>query len=104
MWHTYIPLNQSYFAAHDPTLANTNPFWCVAPPLSLQKKVDNTLGTKNNVVTVKTSDFEVFEALACDSVSLGQEKSGKPRRPFQYKDHLTQYGDSHYKDQGPVSI
>lgn len=29
----------------------------------------NTLGTLNNVVTVKKSDFEVFEALALDSVN-----------------------------------
>lgn len=33
----------------------------------LQKLVDNGMGSKNNLVTVKMSDFEVFQALAKDS-------------------------------------
>lgn len=43
-----------------------------------QSTVDNPLGTKNNVMSVATSDFEVFEALAMDSVGSCSEKgSGK---------------------------
>eukprot|EP00914_Ancora_sagittata_P018685 GHVO01037030.1.p1 GENE.GHVO01037030.1~~GHVO01037030.1.p1 ORF type:complete len:261 (-),score=27.00 GHVO01037030.1:462-1190(-) len=38
--------------------------------------VDNAMGSKNNQVHVKASDFEVFEALAMDSVSTGHNKSG----------------------------
>lgn len=33
----------------------------------LQKVIDNGMGSKNNLVTVKMSDFEVFQALAKDS-------------------------------------
>lgn len=43
--------------------------------------VDNDLGTKNNLINVKQSDFEVFEALAMDSVNSGsgsQNVSGSP--------------------------
>ncbi len=29
--------------------------------------IDNDLGTKNNVITVKNTDFEVFQALDMDS-------------------------------------
>lgn len=35
-----------------------------------EASTSNTLGTLNNVVTVKKSDFEVFEALALDSHSV----------------------------------
>lgn len=31
------------------------------------KNIDNDVGTKNNLVTVRQSDFEVFQALAKDS-------------------------------------
>ena len=43
-----------------------------------QKKKTNDHGTENNVVNVKSSDFEVFEALDVDSVSTGHHE-GKPR-------------------------
>lgn len=36
---------------------------------SNQPAVDNDMGTKNNLVSVNKSDFEVFEALAVDSIS-----------------------------------
>lgn len=35
-----------------------------------QKIVDNSMGSKNNCVSVKKSDFEVFEALAKDSEGI----------------------------------
>lgn len=31
-----------------------------------QKNIDNDIGTKNNLVSVRKSDFEVFQALAKD--------------------------------------
>lgn len=34
--------------------------------LILQKNIDNDIGTKNNLVSVRKSDFEVFQALAKD--------------------------------------
>lgn len=43
--------------------------------------IDNGMGTKNNTIEVKKSDFEVFEALAMDSVNSGsnsQSLSGSP--------------------------
>lgn len=36
----------------------------------LQKLVDNGMGSKNNLVSVKMSDFEVFQALAKDSEGI----------------------------------
>lgn len=35
-----------------------------------QKLVDNGMGSKNNLVSVKNSDFEVFQALAKDNESV----------------------------------
>lgn len=32
----------------------------------VQKNIDNDIGTKNNLVSVRKSDFEVFQALAKD--------------------------------------
>lgn len=46
----------------------------------LQKIVDNGLGAKNNLVSVKKSDFEVFQALAKDSegvISSAQTEYGQ---------------------------
>ena len=39
--------------------------------LLTQPQVDNDFGSKNNILTVNASDFEVFEALAMDSSSTG---------------------------------
>ncbi|XP_065303689.1 5'-AMP-activated protein kinase subunit beta-2 [Dermacentor albipictus] len=53
--------------------------------------VDNDMGTKNNLINVKQSDFEVFEALAMDSESSGsgaQSVSGSP--PGDYAQELPQ--------------
>nr|BAM18690.1 5-AMP-activated protein kinase [Papilio xuthus] len=36
------------------------------------KVIDNGMGSKNNLVTVKLSDFEVFQALAKDSEGISQ--------------------------------
>lgn len=36
-----------------------------------QEKVPNIFGTENNIVSVKSSDFEVFEALGIDNVATG---------------------------------
>ena len=49
----------------------------------LKTKVDSGVGTQNNEVCVKSSDFEVFEALAMDSVSVGAAKSNDSQ-PGQY--------------------
>ena len=43
-----------------------------------QTQIDNDMGSKNNQMTVNSSDFEVFEALAQDS-------SGEPK-PGQFVD------------------
>jgi len=42
-----------------------------------EKKL-NEMGTDNNVIHVDSSDFEVFEALAVDSLSTGHGISGSP--------------------------
>lgn len=39
--------------------------------LNFQKHIDNDIGTKNNLVSVRKSDFEVFQALAKDSEMNG---------------------------------
>lgn len=39
--------------------------------------IDNTMGSKNNLVTVKKSDFEVFQALAMDSESVGHHQQSE---------------------------
>ena len=46
-----------------------------------EPKVENEVGSENNTVEVRTSDFEVFEALATDSVSTGHSKTGRPHSP-----------------------
>lgn len=38
----------------------------VNPFSTLQKNIDNDTGNKNNLVSVRQSDFEVFQALAKD--------------------------------------
>jgi 5'-AMP-activated protein kinase regulatory beta subunit len=35
------------------------------------------MGSKNNLVSVKKSDFEVFQALAMDSESMGSNQQRK---------------------------
>jgi len=40
--------------------------------------VDNPMGTKNNLIEVKKTDFEVFEALASDIISSTSQVSGSP--------------------------
>lgn len=53
---------------------------------------DNELGTKNNYITIKKSDFEVFEALAMDSVKTGsgpQGICGSP--PGEYSQEIPQH-------------
>ncbi len=40
----------------------------------LQPSISNDIGSLNNTVTVKKSDFEVFEALALDSVAAVDKK------------------------------
>ncbi|KAK2190462.1 hypothetical protein NP493_81g03059 [Ridgeia piscesae] len=48
-------------------------------PSDLNIKINNDLGTENNCVTVKSSDFEVFEALAMDSIgSTGSKPAALP--------------------------
>lgn len=57
--------------------------------LMLQKIVDNGMGSKNNLVSVRKSDFEVFQALAKDSegvISSAQTEYGQeipPHKPWE---------------------
>ena len=44
-------------------------------------KCPNNMGSENNTVGVSSTDFEVFEALAMDSVSTGHSKSGTTGSP-----------------------
>lgn len=63
--------------------------------------VDNDMGTKNNLINVKQSDFEVFEALAMDSVGSGsstQSVSGSP--PGDYGQEVPQ-AKPYEKTSGP---
>ena len=51
-----------------------------------QPKITNNLGTENNTMTVKVTDFEVFQALAMDSLSSEENKSGgKENGPRQHR-------------------
>ncbi|GFR01178.1 5'-AMP-activated protein kinase subunit beta-1 [Trichonephila clavata] len=49
--------------------------------------VDNEMGTKNNLISVKKSDFLVFEALAADSI--GSTYTGSP--PGSYNQEVPQH-------------
>lgn len=63
--------------------------------------VDNDMGTKNNLINVKQSDFEVFEALAMDSVGSGSSThsvSGSP--PGDYGQEVPQ-AKPYEKTSGP---
>lgn len=57
--------------------------------LLLQKIVDNGMGSKNNLVSVRKSDFEVFQALAKDSEGVSsstQTEYGQeipPHKPWE---------------------
>ena len=46
-----------------------------------EPRVPNDVGSENNTVTVRDSDFEVFEALAVDSISTGHSKTGLSHSP-----------------------
>ena len=46
-----------------------------------EPRVENDIGSENNVVIVRSSDFEVFEALAMDSLSTGHSKTGLSHSP-----------------------
>lgn len=66
--------------------------------------VDSDVGSKNNQVTVRTSDFEVFEALAMDSNSTGKPEnsvSGSP--PGDYGQHIPpkNSSSSYHQSNGP---
>jgi 5'-AMP-activated protein kinase regulatory beta subunit len=52
--------------------------------------VDNNMGTKNNIIDVKKTDFEVFEALAIDSdtVSHGRKGSVSGSPPGDYSQDI----------------
>ena len=53
--------------------------WLILYVLVFQPTTTNNMGTLNNIVQVKRSDFEVFEALAIDSISVlnsGKHKHG----------------------------
>ncbi|KAK3093341.1 hypothetical protein FSP39_014264 [Pinctada imbricata] len=43
--------------------------------------VPNDIGSMNNIITVKKSDFEVFEALALDSLNTNSNKKGSTECP-----------------------
>ncbi|ESN95351.1 hypothetical protein HELRODRAFT_86841 [Helobdella robusta] len=49
-----------------------------------QDKVPNSFGTHNNVISVRPSDFEVFEALGTDSLATGHMKNSKIGEYGQY--------------------
>lgn len=62
--------------------------WAHDPNITI---VDNNMGTKNNQIEVKKSDFEVFEALAIDSYNSGSgslSASGSP--PGDYSQDVPQ--------------
>lgn len=48
-----------------------------------QDKIPNTFGTENNIISVKSSDFEVFEALGIDNAATGHVDDSlvKDKRP-----------------------
>uniref|UniRef100_A0A146LRV0 5'-AMP-activated protein kinase subunit beta-1 n=1 Tax=Lygus hesperus TaxID=30085 RepID=A0A146LRV0_LYGHE len=46
--------------------------------------VDNDLGTKNNLISVKNTDFEVFQALAMDSKSTSVRKGQTDPQDLEY--------------------
>ncbi|CAH1262991.1 PRKAB2 [Branchiostoma lanceolatum] len=87
-WSSKIPLNKSHndFVTFIDLPQGRHEYkfyvdgqWVHNPDLP---SVDNQLGTLNNVVEVKKSDFEVFDALASDLDSLSsstKEVSGSPQ-------------------------
>jgi 5'-AMP-activated protein kinase regulatory beta subunit len=53
--------------------------WCIEETVPT---VSDEAGTKWNVIQVRKSDFEVFEALACDSFTLKNSEHEKEARRF----------------------
>eukprot|EP00058_Branchiostoma_floridae_P024570 XP_002610060.1 hypothetical protein BRAFLDRAFT_89923 [Branchiostoma floridae] len=91
-WATKIPLNKSHndFVTFIDLPEGRHEYkfyvdgqWVHNPDVP---SVDNQLGTLNNVVEVKKSDFEVFDALASDLDSLSSsakaDVSGSPPGPY----------------------
>ena len=54
-------------------------YWCVEEN---ENKVKNDEGVEWNVMEVRKSDFEVFEALACDSFTLKNTEKSKEEKRF----------------------
>lgn len=50
-----------------------------------QKNIDNDMGNKNNLVSVRQSDFEVFQALAKD-IEEGNNNEAKEYTQVRYND------------------
>ncbi|XP_035671463.1 5'-AMP-activated protein kinase subunit beta-2-like isoform X1 [Branchiostoma floridae] len=85
-WATKIPLNKSHndFVTFIDLPEGRHEYkfyvdgqWVHNPDVP---SVDNQLGTLNNVVEVKKSDFEVFDALASDLDSLSSSAKGETTR------------------------
>ena len=67
-----VPLDVKKINLHISTLLHPHlcePCW--------QDKVCNAFGTCNNVISVCSTDFEVFEALTIDSTSTGHDSRRK---------------------------
>lgn len=57
--------------------------------MSQQTTIDDTFNGKNNVVTVKKSDFEVMDALDMDSMQPGKDsKNNTSRRSFFFNSNI----------------
>ena len=54
-------------------------YWCIEDN---ENKVKNDEGVEWNVMEVRKSDFEVFEALACDSFTLKNTEKSKEEMRF----------------------
>uniref|UniRef100_A0A8C6USB8 Protein kinase, AMP-activated, beta 1 non-catalytic subunit, b n=2 Tax=Neogobius melanostomus TaxID=47308 RepID=A0A8C6USB8_9GOBI len=87
-WGSKIPLNKSqnsFVAIVDLPEGEHQYKFCVDGQWTLDPTgsvVTSKTGTVNNVIQVKTTDFEVFDALRIDSLDSADELSSSPPGPY----------------------
>jgi len=57
----------------------------------VQRCIENGVGTRNNTVTVKKSDFEVFQALDKDSENPNDNQLSKFSFPFSRNGYINDH-------------
>lgn len=108
-WVTKIPLNRSknnFVAIMDLPEGEHQYKFCVDGQWTLDPTgavMTSKTGTVNNVIQVKRTDFEVFDALRIDSQDSADELSSSPPGPY-HQDSYTLKPDDKNEKKGPPHL